>query len=124
MVVTSKYPVLLFVSTLFVSVLSTVAVAAAAAERDVSECAFMPDFIPDSICECTKSVPISCKGTTVCYKYTDTLSTIPCIIDVHGLSGLFKMNRCGFGIKYKVNPGMVVCIEEEELRKFYSCFDE
>lgn len=94
------------------------------AASDVSQCAFKPDFVPEPIRDCATNVPISCKGSTVCYKYLDTLPTIPCIIDAYGFSGLLKMNQCGSKVKYTVKPGMEVCIEESELRKFYSCFDE
>ena len=113
---TFKILTLLTISTLFVSVLCL------APGSDVKECSLLPDFVPDSIRECTSNVPISCKGSTVCYKYTDTLYSIPCIVDVYGLQGLIKMNRCGTTIEYVLKSGGVVCIEEEELRKFYKCF--
>ncbi len=118
MVKSFKIVAVLVISTLLASVLS------AAPGSDVAQCAFKPDFVPDAVRKCMKNVPISCKGTTVCYKYTDTLTTIPCILDAYGFSGFIKMHKCGNEIQYTVNPGMVVCIEEDQLRKFYSCFDE
>lgn len=88
------------------------------------KCAFDPDFIPARIQKCTAKVPITCVGTEVCYKYTDALPTTPCILGEYGFKGFMKFYKCGYGIGYTVKPGLVTCIEEKYLRKFYSCFND
>lgn len=91
---------------------------------DTSDCEVVPDFIPDRVKQCSSGIKISCTGRTICYSYLESLKTIPCLLTSYSMPSFLKFSACGREINFKVLPGARTCIEEEELRKFYKCFND
>ena len=111
-------------SFLLFTALLTLAVAVSI-EKEQGEYTIELDYVPEPIVKCSSGIGnVSCNGNVVCYEYTDTLGTIPCVIKAYGLKGAFKLQLNGLNAKYIVKPGTVVCMHEDEIRKLYSCFDE
>lgn len=96
-----------------------------AVQGDPKNCLLSPpDYVPEGIKKCFKNTPIKCDGKTVSYKYTDVLPSLPCIIGTYGINGLLKMHHCGYDVAHSVKPGLEIHVHENELRKFYGCFND
>lgn len=88
-----------------------------------NSCSFLKEIIPHRILQCANKIPINCSGSTLCYKYIDSLLSTPCILAEIGLQGFMKMAKCRYDIGITVKPGLVTCIEEKYIRQFYACFN-
>jgi len=84
-------------------------------------CSSMSDIIPSHIENCIDKMLAICSGSTVCYKYNDLVSAVPCIVANTGIIGLFKINQCKDDLGFAQMQGLDVCIEETVLRRIFSC---
>jgi len=77
----------------------------------------MSDIIPSHIENCIDKMLAICSGSTVCYKYNDLVSAVPCIVANTGIIGLFKINQCkddlGFA-QMQVNYGRLLDVNKIE----------
>jgi len=90
---------------------------------DSPSCSFLKDIVPHPILQCANNIPINCTGSTVCYKYTDSIFSAPCALAEIGMKRLLNSVKCSYGIGFSVQPGLVICTSEKFIRQFYACFN-
>ena len=119
-------PKSVFIIMFMLGLLATfIAPAKGVGESDMSGCALAPpDYVPERMKKCFQKLPISCQGKTVIYRQTDVLPAVPCILAQYGLKGFAKLQHCGYDVALSVKPGLKVHIDEDQLIKFYRCFND
>eukprot|EP00171_Calliarthron_tuberculosum_P005810 IDg5810t1 len=113
------------ISTISICVLVFLTVISGTSSAPVnSQCQIDFNILPARILNCFSGVKIYCSETTVCYSSNQAKAATMCISNSYSHSASSKFKQCLNSVSFIIKPGSVVCIEEGQIRKFNTCFND